>query len=81
MQTPTKQMPEHCLSIHGEHDARALLKQCPTNVTNVLTYKQLTLISNLTLSNARRGVARFRRLEDENLGPAGAARGLEAVAR
>lgn len=31
-------MLKHCSSITAEHDAQALLKQCPTYAPNVLTY-------------------------------------------
>ncbi len=75
MPTPTKHHAQALL----KHVPRAMLKQCSTNVTNVLTYKLLTLNSNLTLSNARRGVARFRPSRNENSPAADAPRGLRSV--
>lgn len=69
-----EQMPEHHPSMQAEHDAQALLKQCPTNATNELT-KIFSLLGNQShVSNARRGAARFIQLWDENSRPAAASR-------
>lgn len=79
---PNMMMPKlfkHCSSIHTEHDAQALLKQCPTygrtQLTNIFGYVEL----QSHVSNARRGAARFDALADENSRAAAAPRGLQVA--
>lgn len=76
MCSATSALLKHCSSIHAEHHAQALLKQCPTNVTDVLTNNFGLLEHSGHLSNVRRGAERFHPLEVQTAATAALRAGL-----